>query len=489
MGRRPRAAPEGEDPRLLPGPWKAGRHAAAAEEEEFQRPPHFYSTLSLLYLVCVVEGADLQLLPVTFRALEASLGLTPTNLAQLGLAQGLAMSVSAPIWGSLADNGWSRKWLLGVGATGWGCATLALAMVSSFHTMLLLRLVNGAFLGTLGPISQSMVADMTRKHERGLAFGFGQLGSHLGSISCAVFAATVSNQHVLGFEGWRVSFVFIALVSFVLALALVIGIEEPQRYREPATPSLSREFSRFRGYWRIDTFKVMVAQGVVGSIPWSAMSFTILFFQYCGISDTYSAVLYGVAIFCCGLGGLIGGLVADRLALWSPNHGRALAAQFSILCGMPFIVAVLEVMPPSVHSFWTFVVLMAGFGLVASWCGTAVNRPVMADIVDDKGRAGVIAWLTALEGSSSACLGAPVVGLLAERWFGYQTTTLQVSEMPNSLRHSNVLALSHAILWCTIGPWIACFVCMSLLHITYGPDVARVEAASRDSARATTALV
>ena len=40
-----------------------------------------------------------------------------------------------------------------------------------------------------------------RKHERGIAFGFGQLGSHLGSISCAVFAATVSNQHVLGFEG------------------------------------------------------------------------------------------------------------------------------------------------------------------------------------------------------------------------------------------------------------------------------------------------
>ena len=39
---------------------------------------------------------------------------------------------------------------------------------------------------------------------------------------------------------WRVSFVFIALVSFVLALALVIGIEEPQRSREPATPSLSR---------------------------------------------------------------------------------------------------------------------------------------------------------------------------------------------------------------------------------------------------------
>ena len=26
---------------------------------------------------------------------------------------------------------------------------------------------------------------------------------------------------------------------------------------------------------------------------------------------------------------------------------------------------------------------------------------------------------------------------------------------------------------CTIGPWIACFVCMSLLHITYGPPAQR----------------
>ena len=33
MGRQPRAAPEGEDPRLLAGPWKARRHAAAAEED------------------------------------------------------------------------------------------------------------------------------------------------------------------------------------------------------------------------------------------------------------------------------------------------------------------------------------------------------------------------------------------------------------------------------------------------------------------------
>ena len=37
-------------------------------------------------------------------------------------------------------------------------------------------------------------------------------------------------------------------------------------------------------YWRIDTFKIIVLEGLFASIPWSALSFTTMYFQYMGIS-------------------------------------------------------------------------------------------------------------------------------------------------------------------------------------------------------------
>lgn len=465
----------------------------AKEKEEAlpERPPNFHSTIGLLFLVCVVEGADAQLLPSTFRALEADLGLSPTNLAHLGLMQGLAMAASAPVWGSLADHGWPRKWLLSGGAVGWGTVTILLGVVTSMSGMLVLRFLNGVCLGTLTPVSQSLVADLTRKNERGFFFGIGQLGINFGAIMCAVFAASVSNETLLGVRGWRVAFAVIGILSLGLALLLMTFMSEPARLddHEPLTVALA--LSRFRGYWRITTFKVIVGQGVFGSIPWSALSFSILFFQYCGISDFWSAMLYGFTIACCGIGGLAGGLIADWLASLTPNHGRALAAQISVIAGVPIIATLLEVVPADPSSFWAYVVLMGSFGLTASWCGTGVNRPIMSEIVDDRGRASIIAWLTALEGSSAAIFGGPVVGLLAEHYFGYEVSKLQVSEMPAGLRHSNAQALSDAMLFCCIGPWVICFCFYSYLHVTYGPDVAKAEEASaaRSSARATTALI
>jgi len=136
---------------------------------------------------------------------------------------------------------------------------------------------------------------------------------------------------------------------------------------------------------------------------------------------------------------------------------------------------------------------MAVLGLAASWCGPAVNKPIMTEIVDDRSRASVISWLTALEGSSAACFGAPLVGLLAENVFGYRPTSMVVSEMPETLRMQNAEALSHAMLLCTMIPWALCFCCYSLLHLTFGRDRIKVEedaaSATGSSARPWTALL
>jgi hypothetical protein len=55
------------------------------------------------------------------------------------------------------------------------------------------------------------------------------------------------------------------------------------------------------------------------------------------------------------------------------------------------------------------------------------------------------------EGAIAAC-GAPLVGLVAERWFGFQGAV----GLSQGGAHANALALSSALLLCLLVPWVLC---------------------------------
>mmetsp|Transcript_35516 Transcript_35516/g.58443 ORF Transcript_35516/g.58443 Transcript_35516/m.58443 type:complete len:303 (+) Transcript_35516:84-992(+) len=238
------------------------------------------ATFALLYSVCVIEGADIQLLPASFKALERDLGLSPSDLAILAMSQAIAQFASGLFWGALADGGWSRKWMLTGGATSWGCLTLLLALVSDFPTMVGLRMLNGAALGVLQPVAQSLTVDMTQPCERGFFFGWMQLNMQAGVLIAAIGAASVSNLQILGFAGWRVAFAAVSVASLILAAVLAAFMKEPKRsFASDHSISFAREIRKCHRYLRIPTFRVIVLQGLFGSIPWSALAFAILFFQ------------------------------------------------------------------------------------------------------------------------------------------------------------------------------------------------------------------
>ncbi|EFN50877.1 hypothetical protein CHLNCDRAFT_55462 [Chlorella variabilis] len=87
---------------------------------------------------------------------------------------------------------------------------------------------------------------------------------------------------------------------------------------------------------RIPTFRIIVLQGIMGSIPWSALVFLTLYLQLLGMSDAQASAL--VALFLAGtaFGGLIGGCVGDAAAKAYPQHGRIAVTQFSVGIGVPF---------------------------------------------------------------------------------------------------------------------------------------------------------
>lgn len=441
-----------------------------------------------LYAVCAIEGADSQLLPASFRSLEVNLGLTPSSLALLALGQALAQFICTPIWGGLADSGYSRKRLLSIGAFSWGILTLLLALVSNYQVMFLLRVLNGVALGSLGPISQSLIVDYSASHERGTYFGGVQFASNVGNILCAVGTSSISMRMYGSVQGWRLAFCLVANVSIMLAFAIFTCMPEPLRRGGDTVPSLSGELSKVMRYLRIRTFCVLVAQGMFGSIPWSAMGFMIMYFQYMGMSDFHAPFLFSFVMMGGAFGGIVGGVVGDSLARWSPMHGRALCAEISVAAGIPLVVAILTGSPHAEGAFPSYCLLVFVFGMMASWCPAGVNRPILSEIVEERDRASVFAWLVTIDGSFAAVFGGPMVGILSERVFGYHPSQDSIATMSEAHRLANATALCNALMWCCVVPWLICLACYGFLHITYKQDVDKLSL-ERDGARATTSLL
>lgn len=75
-----------------------------------------------------------------------------------------------------------------------------------------------------------------------------------------------------------------------------------------------------------------------------------------------------------------------------------------------------------------------------------------------------------LQGAVGAC-GAPLVGIAAERLFGFQSSMAAAGALA-SQRAAAAKALSSALLLCLVVPWTLCLLSYTFLHATYPRDKA-----------------
>mmetsp|Transcript_11572 Transcript_11572/g.21943 ORF Transcript_11572/g.21943 Transcript_11572/m.21943 type:complete len:554 (-) Transcript_11572:42-1703(-) len=432
--------------------------------------------LSSLCMVSILEGADMALLPAVFYALQHDLGLQLNDLATMTLIQGVTSSAVAPFWGILADRGiLQRKTIIITGCVLQGLVTMLLSVVDQMIGMTLLRALNGALLASLRPVANGVIADVTSEQRRGKVYGFVHLCTCLGLMAGSLIGTPLSTQTVLGWQGWRVSFIGIGSLSVLVGLFAACTMTEPERETSgKATQergAARQELGKLLSYFRMPTFCALIFQGWFGSIPWNAMGYSTLFYQVGGISDTKAAVLAAVGQASGAFGGLLGGLIGDRLSRCCPMHGRPLTAQISVLCGIPVAYLIFMVEPPTGEAaFYYYLSLTIFLGLTASWCGVGVNLPILTEIVRPEGRATILAWEAALESTFAAILGNAMVGFLAQNVFGYTLEgTEEAASDPESRR-----ALGKALTLTCFTPWLVCWVAYTLLHWSYPKDVKRV---------------
>ncbi|EFN50878.1 hypothetical protein CHLNCDRAFT_141677 [Chlorella variabilis] len=240
---------------------------------------------------------------------------------------------------------------------------------------------------------------------------------------------------------------------------------------------------------RIPTFRIIVLQGIMGSIPWSALVFLTLYFQLLGMSDAQASAL--VALFLAGtaFGGLIGGCVGDAAAKAYPQHGRIAVTQFSVGIGVPFAFLIFKGLPRSGGSgnVALYAAVLLVFALLKAWPAPACNNPMFAgesmaepppslapgpchaEIVPPHQRNLVYAFDRCFEGAIAAC-AAPLVGVLAERIFGFSGTGTVSQDRQQDL--VNAAALGNALLAFLVVPWTLTLLLYTGLHWTYPADKA-----------------
>lgn len=432
---------------------------------------HAGLTLMLLQAMAAIEGMDQTLLPASMRALEVELGFSPTSLSRLASVQGLAQALSGPVWGSLADNGFSRKRLLVTGTMMWATLTAMMGLCSHFSALLILRVFNGFALGMLTPVVQAVVSQEAPPEQHGWEFGCLSFAMNFGCIISSLVITSISSKIFHSIYGWRFGFMAVAAFSVCMAMLVQRFMHEHPRKSSLENVGFFVELKKFISYLRISTFQVIVLQGIVGCIPWASMPFTTLYLQYLGLSDLSSGMVVALGMMGIACGNLLGGSIGDRLAAWSPCHGRAMTAQISVFLGTTMAAIFFLTFPLEGSRSWSLGIVFFFFGLVCSWCGAGCNQPIFVQIVPASSRASALAWDKVLETGISSVVGPSALSFLMQHVFSYKPSRALISSMSPEARRQNAHALGTSLALCHIVPWSLCFIVYGLLHVTYKRDV------------------
>jgi DHA1 family multidrug resistance protein-like MFS transporter len=152
----------------------------------------------------------------------------------LGAASSLTMTIFSPIWGWLSDR-YGRKLMVERAMFAGAIITMAMGMVGNVYQLLILRLLQGAFAGT---ISASIALVSTALPGTKLGFG-------LGLMQVAVFLGMSLGPWIGGMIadilGYRLTFVAGGAILFVGGILVMIGAKE--KFIRPSAVSLQRSGS------------------------------------------------------------------------------------------------------------------------------------------------------------------------------------------------------------------------------------------------------
>ncbi|KAJ0097050.1 hypothetical protein Patl1_27245 [Pistacia atlantica] len=402
-------------------------------------------TLILVNLAGIMERADESLLPGVYKEVGAALHTDPTGLGSLTLFRSIVQSSCYPLAAYLATRH-NRAHVIALGAFLWAAATFLVAISSTFFQVAVSRGLNGIGLAIVTPAIQSLVADSTDDSNRGMAFGWLQLTGNIGSIIGGLFSVLIASTSFMGIPGWRIAFHLVGLISVIVGILVRLFANDPRHLESESTAKDQISEKSFvskmkdlikeaKMVIKIPSFQIIVAQGVSGSFPWSALSFAPMWLELIGFSHNLTAFL---------------------MTFFVISSGSAIPIAAILLLALPD-----DPSTAFIHGLVFFIM-----GLCISWNGPRHEQ----EIVPEKSRTSIYALDRSFESILSS-FAPPIVGILAQHVYGYKPVPKGASDsIEIETDRQNATSLAKALYTAVGIPMTLCCFIYSFLYCTYPRD-------------------
>ncbi|PUZ70065.1 hypothetical protein GQ55_2G194800 [Panicum hallii var. hallii] len=421
----------------------------------------------LMTAAALLETANECLLPAMYREVGAALGASPAALGSITLCRALVQALCYPLatWAAARSD---RARVVAAGTFLSAAATALAGASTTVLQMAVSRGFNGVGLALVLPAVFSLVADYSDDDTRGSALGWlimaQGVGAAMGTSLGVLLAPTTP---FFGVPGWRLAFHALALVSVAIAVAtwLLAAHSRPGTRNTKAVPTVAELAREAKAVVSVPTFRIIVAQGVAAQVPLSALTFMAMWLELVGFTHWETTVITSLNSLSLGLGSLLAGFAGDLAARRFPYTGRIALAQVSNASTVP--LAALLLLPARAGWPMAGAVYAGGFlllGIAIAWSTASTSNPILAEIVPEKARTAAYALDMCFE-NVVASFGPPVVGILAERVFGYQPRV--------GADRENAAALGKAVFAEIAVPATICCLTYSAMYWTYPADRGR----------------
>ncbi len=346
--------------------------------------------------------------------------------------------------------------MLGVACGCWGLTTCGIALMgTSVVAQAIFRALNGFALGSILPLSQTLLVELVDATMRGRAFGM--MGF------CEKLAGTIAASSVVYYEAaWRRPYYVLGIFSILMGHVTLKELHPSKRHVKRKGHEVDTVDSNaaskltlkqiIQRIIRLPAFICLVAQGICGGTPWDIMSFLLLLLDWRGFSKEQIVSIQFTSGLSATVGGWLGGILGDFAHSVGGTKARIYVALVSIVGGIPLYGLYIYSTDYRSAVLWSNL-----FNLWATWTPPGALRPICADLTRNPSeRAQIVSLWIVLEKASGAIFGAPLVGYLTSNMMTEdQMNTGGVSAGKAQILARNIFFLSGAFWTICAFFWVA----------------------------------
>ncbi|CDR95776.1 hypothetical protein BBBOND_0209290 [Babesia bigemina] len=456
--------------------------AAAGEPQQTQAPKKIkaeYGTFGqvLYHVVSFTEGYEQQVLYLCMRIFESTMSFTKSQRTMLMTVSIMSRLCFSLVWGLLADA-FETNLVMAAGLLFMGIASILLSATSRFSSILFLRFLHGAAFGCIYPVQQKIISDEDDDQEGGSSSAFTRIHALncIGRMLCAAITTEAAQNILLGFIGWRVSYIVLGYLWISVGIAIVFAmhtdnvVTTPYGSMDKFVKQISGSFSAVFSNWSsfLCIFTMLIAEAPMCTLP-----YMITYLEYLGVSD----MKVGIAILVTTIGGAAGtaagGIVIDKITSTHAKYGELIAG--IVVMGVRLIVCVLFFVSPAPDGrlMWYHYIEFAVLGATLVTVG-GVDRPIMRKVIPDRYQASASAIIQCISGISVSVSFVEIFAYVSEKLHGYAPSTQAIDDMDAALKDNNTEALRKSTMYMIVVGSLLNIACYGALFATYKEDKEKI---------------